>query len=160
MEPARLQSMGSQRVRHNWMTNTFTLISLDGQISLPSAEPRAQLGEGKKMKKKWAWLACGGVKGADGSSESNAGEGGTKQYWGKDYAPGVGRAASNLLRSLWTIDLGSPVSVSSFINFAWGKLLHFWPWDILCVCVCVCVSVCLCVCADSVMSDSLWPHGL
>ena len=40
------------------------------------------------------------MKGADGSSESNAGEGGTKQYWGKDYALGVGRAATNLLRSL------------------------------------------------------------
>ena len=26
-EPGRLQSMGSQRVRHNWATNTFTLLS-------------------------------------------------------------------------------------------------------------------------------------
>ena len=28
----------------------------------------------------------------------------------------------------------------------------------LCVCICVCVFVCVCVC--SVMSNSLWPHGL
>ena len=36
----------------------------------------------------------------------------------------------------------------------------------LCVCVCVCLCVCVCVCAralmcaHSVMSDSLWSHGL
>ena len=102
------------------------------------------------MKKKRTWLAWegGGVKGADGSSESNSGEGGTKQYWGKDYAPGVGRAATNLLRSLWTIDLGSPVSVSSFINFALRKLWHFWPWNKLCLCVSLCVQTqsCLTLC--------------
>ena len=132
------------RVRHNWMTNTFTLISLDGQISLPSAEPRAQLGEGKKMKKKWAWLACegGGVKGADGSSESNAGEGGTKQYWGKDYALGVGRAATNLLRSLWTIDLGSPVCFLIY-KLCTGQVVTFLALRQI-VCLCVCVSLCVC----------------
>ena len=27
-EPGGLQSMGSQRVRHNWVTNTFTQLSL------------------------------------------------------------------------------------------------------------------------------------
>ena len=28
------------------------------------------------------------------------------------------------------------------------------------LCVCVCVCVCVCARAHSVMSDSLWPHGL
>ena len=33
------------------------------------------------------------------------------------------------------------------------KLSHIFP-------VCVCVCVCVCVFSLSVMSDSLWPHGL
>ena len=33
-EPGRLQSMGSQRVGHNWATLTFTFFSLSKQISL------------------------------------------------------------------------------------------------------------------------------
>ena len=34
--------------------------------------------------------------------------------------------------------------------------------ECVCVCVCVCVRVCACVCmySHSVMSNSLWPHGL
>ena len=31
-EPGGLQSTGSQRVRHDWVTNTFTFHSLEGQI--------------------------------------------------------------------------------------------------------------------------------
>ena len=30
-EPGRLQSMGSQRIRHNWATNTFTSWVLTGR---------------------------------------------------------------------------------------------------------------------------------
>ena len=39
-EPGRLQSMGSQRVGHNWATNTFTLTWIYNGFSFPISFPK------------------------------------------------------------------------------------------------------------------------
>jgi len=38
--------------------------------------------------------------------------------------------------------------------------LSHWGSPILQMCVCVCVCVCVCMLSHSVMSNSMWPHGL
>ena len=40
-ETGRLRSMGSQRVRHNWATNTFTFPNLHVQARVPRTLPVA-----------------------------------------------------------------------------------------------------------------------
>ena len=51
-----------------------------------------------------------------------------------------------------------------FVCVCVASILFVCVWQVFCVCVCVWQVFCVCVCVRartrSVMSDSLWPHGL
>ena len=79
---------------------------------------------------------------------------------------------SNLCLLHWHVDSSPPSQQGSPIQVFWATsallrlsfLLNKYPGvgfldHRVCVCVCVCLCVCVCV-SCSVMSDSLWPHGL